>query len=152
MKKVMMTILVVMVVVVLTSSPAKAQPTCRRNYGYGYGYRSVLGRSYGYYGHDDRTLGRVMGYGGLALDVLHGLNQISVNNRMVRMAEREQVFRHQQYQRDQQIGVQISTVRRRPIVLQVRRPKAQKNKNQKLQQEIEALKIQLKELQQQVKK
>ncbi len=105
--------------------------------------RCGLSSSYGGYGYGrDRTLGRVTGYGGLAMNVLGGLNQISTtnrlvnhqistDNRMINMTEREQAFRHQQ------TG---------PIVLQVKRPKTQKNENQELRKEVEALKLELEKL------
>ncbi len=143
---------------------AFGRSSCARYGGYGYnkyGYKPVLGRSpwtnwafgrssyggYGYYG-SDRTLRRVTGYGGLAMGVFQMLDQssvtnrlvdhqISVDNRMVGMAER-----------DQQIRAQNNTVlvRRGPIVLQVKKPKTQKNENQELQQEIESLKLELEKL------
>jgi len=106
------------------------------------------------YGGRDRTLRRVTGYGGLTMNVLRALDkssisnrlvnhQISVENRMISMAER-----------DQQIRAQNNTVltRRGPIVLQIKKPETQENENQELRREIEALKIQLEELQKQVGK
>ena len=128
--------------------------------------RCGLSSSYGGFGRygygRDKTLGRVLGYSELALGAFEVLDQssttnqlvnhqISVDNRMVSMAEREQEFKHQQ------IRAQNNTVlvKRGPIVLQVKKPKTQKNENQKvqqLQQQIKALEIQVKELQQQAKK
>ena len=86
--------------------------------GYGDGiyygsWQGVLGNypSYGgiYYGRD-RTLGRIAGYGGLAIGVLQVIEQKSVTDRVLSMAERDQEFRHQQ------IRAQIRTPRKKVLV------------------------------------
>lgn len=89
--------------------------------GYNLPYRRLGSRYYGRYGYGrDRTLGRIMGYGGLAMDVFQMLSgtsatdrvlnsQISATNRMLSMDEKEQAFRHQQ------IRAQARTSRKRVL-------------------------------------
>jgi len=138
----------VVMVVVLTSSLAEAQFTCRRNPGryisYGSGYRTVS-RSYGY--GCDSTFGKII-VGGQTL------NQILVNDRVLSMAERKQaeelrMAREEQNFRHQQIRVQNNTVlvKREPIVLQVKKPEqTQSDENEKLRQEVKALRLELEKL------
>jgi len=97
----------------------------------------LIGR-YGY--GRDGTLNRVTGYGGFVMDVLQGLNdisttkqvvnhQISMDERMVIMAERRQQVELQQ------TGAQTATGRRLVVY--------QKQGNEELRQEAKVLKLQL---------
>ncbi|MBZ9578051.1 hypothetical protein KJA13_03415 [Patescibacteria group bacterium] len=109
-------------------------------------------RYYGGYGCGrDRTLRRVVGYGGLAMDVLQMLDQNSANNRVLNsqisatnrtltMAEREQRFRHQQ----------IRTRNNRVLV----RKGSIAQGNEELRKEVEKLRLEVEKLnlQQEIKK
>ena len=123
----------------------------RPSYG---GWSSVLGSNrygfgrYGGYGRHDRyrpahsTFGKTVVYGSLAMDVFQALNQkrladhqISVDNRMVRIAEIEQDLRLQQLQ-------QLQT--KKPKKTQTTQTQGHKNENQELQQDFSKIVSELK--------
>jgi len=110
---------------------------------------SGSGRNF-YYGRDRSTLGKVLGYSEAGMNMLGGLNDISVTNRAMSMAEREQNFRHEQIRR---IGSSTVLRTRVPIRRIIKPKKVQGQKSQEiqqLQQEKKELQIQLKKLQQEL--
>lgn len=115
------------------------------NSGYGCGYGWYSGYSgyggYGGYGYGcDRTLGRVVGYGSLALNALQTVNQLSTNNRVLSIAEKEQDFRQEQ------IRAQNNTVpQNNTVLVRIERPE-ETQKNEELQQKIRILELELEKL------
>ncbi|MBU2635399.1 hypothetical protein KJ841_02925 [Patescibacteria group bacterium] len=111
---------------------------------------------FAYYGRDRSTLGEVLDCVGSGMNVLGGLNQmsvtnrlvdhqISVDNRMVSMAERDQDLR------DQQIRAQARTQRKTVLVItdpviyvpagcRVKEEPEKTQENEKLRQEVEVKK------------
>lgn len=144
-----LTIMIVLMVIIVSADVANAQfnhrcvaPMYRRSHVYvPYSMRPYRPPTYYPYGCGrDRTLDRVLGCGGLVVDIFQtaretseskqALNaQISATDRTLSMAEREQVFRHEQ------IRAQSDT----------------KQENEKLREEIKNLELRLKKLELQQK-
>ena len=108
-------ITLILIIVVVTSSTSygmgRAYPYYIRNgvrcytsggsvFGRFYGRSYNHGRSYG--GHD-RDLNRVMGVGSLGVGIYQVATEAQLQNREMRMAEKEQEFQHQQAQPQQEV-------------------------------------------------
>lgn len=104
-------------------------------------------------GRNRSTLGKVLGYVRPGMNIVGGLHQMSVTNRVVSMHEREQDFRHQQIRTQNNTVLRTTVPVRRIIKIKPKKAQVQKSQEiQQLQQQIKELQIQLKELQQQAKK
>ena len=137
---------VLTIVVLMMGVPGTAKASYLNHYfngmynsGYSCGYGWYGGYSgysgYSGYGYGcDRTLGRVVGYGGLAMNVLQVLDNRATNDRVLSMAEREQNFRQEQ------IRAQNNTV-----LVRIERPE-ETQKNEELQQKIRILELELEKL------